>query len=111
MNALKVLEEKIAALASVVNDLVSQNQVLGADNKKLAAEKKLLEIQNNELAAECMKLTHELAQTEAKLNAVEDSIVHGNEKIDELNRERSLTRTMVDDLIKSIDLLVSHENQ
>ena len=83
MEALVLLEKKIAALVDVVQEL---------KNEKL-------------------KLVEENIQLALKLEAVEYSLLTDNERIEKLNQERALTKTVVDDLIRSIDLLVENEKQ
>lgn len=111
MDALKILEQKIVSLVKMIGELQAQIKKLSTDNKKLQEKKSEAEAEAKGLKAENARLAEELAQIEAKLNVVEDSLVHGNETIDSLGKERTLTKSMVDDLIASIDSLVSHEKQ
>ena len=83
MEALVLLEKKIAALVDVVQEL---------KNEKL-------------------KLVEESIQLALKIEAMEYSLLTDNERIEKLNQERALTKTVVDDLIRSIDLLVENEKQ
>jgi len=78
MDALKVLDEKIAGLISRINDLEADNAKLTADN----------------------------AQLTAKLESMETSMLSDIKRIEELDQEKALTRMVVDDLIKNIDSLV-----
>lgn len=111
MNSLKILEQKIVSLVTMISELQEQIKKLSADNKKLQEKKLEADAEAKEMKAENAKLAEELAQIEAKLNAVEDTVVYGNDTINELSRERTLTKSMVDDLIASIDSLVSIEKQ
>ncbi len=77
MDALKVLDEKIAGLISRINDLEADNAKLAADN----------------------------AQLTAKLETMETSMLSDIKRIEELDQEKALTRMVVDDLIKNIDSL------
>ncbi len=83
MELLSVLEKKIVALAGVVQQLKQENSQLREEN----------------------------AQLGAKLEMMESSLLVDSERIEKLNEERVLTKTVVDDLIRSIDLLVENEKQ
>ena len=63
------------------------------------------------LQAENAKLAEENAQLSAKLKAIENSIEVDGDRMEELNQEKALTKMVVDDLIKSIDSLVTDEKQ
>lgn len=82
MEALSILEEKIIKLL----DHVAQ---LKEENNKLAEENARFKEQNE---------------------ALENSLLKNNKNIDDLNQEKTLTRMVVDDLIKNIDSLVSSEH-
>ncbi|HZW61887.1 MAG TPA: hypothetical protein VFF04_06715 [Candidatus Babeliales bacterium] len=83
MEALSVLEKKIAALVELVQ----------------------------ELREEKSKLVEQNAQLMARIEHAEDSLLTDNERLEKLNQERALTKTVVDDLIRSIDLLVENEKR
>ena len=97
MEALRMLEEKIVSLVAIVQELKAKNEALAVENTKDRAE--LIE-----LKAENTKLIEENASLAAKLERVEDTVLIGNERMQE-------TKLAVDDLIKSIDALVSSEHQ
>ena len=104
MEALSVLEDKIRSLVTFVKELKTHNEALQLDKRKLEEE-------NEELKAENAKFAEENAQLIAQLKGIEESILKENKQVKELNQERSITKAVVDDLIKSIDILVEHENQ
>jgi len=83
MQALKLLEEKIASLIELIKELKNENA----------------------------KLAEENAQLEVKVKSLEDSLKDDVKQSDKLTEEKELTRLAVDDLIKSIDSLVELENQ
>ena len=64
-----------------------------------------------ELKAENDKLSEGNAQLTFQLNAIENSIQKETGHVQELTEERSMTRSVLDDLIKSIDSIVENENQ
>jgi hypothetical protein len=64
-----------------------------------------------ELKAENAKLAEGNAQLTFQLNTIESSILKETGHVLELTEERSITRLVLDDLIKSIDLIVENENQ
>ena len=80
MEALSVLEKKIASLISLVKELKTKNERLAKENAELID----------------------------KLEMVEGSMFKDNENIEELNQEKALTKMVVDDLIKDIDSLVEN---
>jgi uncharacterized coiled-coil DUF342 family protein len=83
MEVLSVLEKKVATLVGVVQELKKENARLYEENNQLSA----------------------------KLDMVESSLLVDSEQLDKLNQERVFTKTVVDDLIRSIDLLVENEKQ
>ncbi len=83
MKALGILEKKITALVAVVQDLKKENKRLQEENVHLAT----------------------------KLSSMEESLLVDVERIEKLNQEKVLTKNIVDDLIRSIDLLVENEKQ
>lgn len=97
MDALRILEEKIISLVVVVQDLKAKNEALKAEVSKESAVKQKLEATNAELVEENSELS-------AKISIMENSVLKGNERIEE-------TKVVVDDLIRSIDALVGNEHQ
>ena len=83
MEKLQVLEQKISSLIEVAQKLKKENAQLVENSAQLAA----------------------------KLAAMEKSLMGDNERIEEFDKERKLTKTIVDDLIRSIDSLVENEKQ
>lgn len=81
MEALKVLEKKIASLVALVHKLK-------ADNAQLAEEK-----------AQLMSESANLKKT----------VLTDNKQIEKSSKEKALTKSMIDDLIKSVDSLVEQE--
>jgi regulator of replication initiation timing len=82
MDSLKVLEDKLSSLVGLVKDLKSENA----------------------------KLAEENAQLSSKLAMLEKSLQGDAEYIQGLKEEKELTKMSVDDLIKSIDLLVENQS-
>jgi len=97
MDVFKVLEEKIATLVGVVQDLKSKNEALKAENEKAKKECEALQYERDELLKDN-------AQLLSKFDAMESSLHVGNERMEE-------TKIVVDDLIRSIDALVGNEHQ
>ena len=83
MEVLNVLEKKIASLIEMI--------------KELKAEKALLLDEN--------------ATLKEKLEKIESSILLREQNVEERSQEIILTKMIVDDLIKSIDLLVEEQHQ
>lgn len=80
-------------------------EALGILEKKIASLIELL----GQLRDERARLVEEKAQLVAKLDLLESSLLTDSEHIEKLNQEKALTKTVVDDLIKSIDLLVEEK--
>ena len=104
MEVLFILEEKIKTLVAGVKNLKEQHSVLQQENSSLKLE-------HESLKAENVKLVESNAQLTAQLNAVENSILLETGHVQELKEERSMTRLVLDDLLKSIDSIVEGENQ
>src|SRR3990167_6078199 len=105
MNALQLLEQKISSLVAMTKELKDRNDFLEKEVVNLGKEKKSLETQTNKLAESNMKLA-------ARLENLEKKAVEGSDQINELNQERALTKTAVNDLLermKSIDSLVEKQ--
>ena len=85
MDILKKLQGKISLLVEVA--------------KKLKADKEQVLLENEMLMEENGELKIQLAN-------LENSLLKETKNIDDLSQERAMTKMVVDDLIKSIDLLV-----
>lgn len=83
MNALSILEEKVAQLVGLVNELKKENTALLSENALLIEE----------------------------VQALESSVLKDTQKLDVLNQEKEATKAVVDDLIRNINALVSNEVQ
>ncbi len=105
MDVFQVLEQKISYLVSKVTELKEKNG-------SLHAEVELLRKESNDMKIENAKFAEENAQLNLKLEMLERDALRGNDQINELNEERSLTKMAVDDLLerlKVIDSLVEHQ--
>jgi cell division protein FtsB len=104
MEVVLVLEEKIKALITMAKGMKEQHEALQLKHDSLKSE-------NAELKAENDTLTENNAQLTFQLNTIEKSILKETGHVQELTEERSMTRLVLDDLIKSIDSIVENENQ
>jgi chromosome segregation ATPase len=104
MNTLSILEEKIKLLVVHVQKLQSEKAVLARDREAL-------EKRNKDLESEHARLIEENIRLQEKAKEAHISTTKGNKQLDALNKERELTKNAVDELIKSIDGLVSSEVQ
>lgn len=104
MEVLLILEEKIKALVAMFKDIKNQYS-------ELQSRYDSLKMEIVELKAENAKLVEGNAQLTFQLNTIESSILKETGHVLELTEERSMTRLVLDDLIKSIDLIVENENQ
>jgi regulator of replication initiation timing len=103
MEALMALEEKVKALVLYAKGLNDQLQALKPENN-------LLKLENSELKAENAQLVESNAQLTIQLNTLKDSMLLETDQVHELKEERLVTRSVLDDLIKSIDSIVENEN-
>lgn len=83
MKPLGILEEKIAQLVALMNQLKAQNG----------------------------KLVEENSQLEKVIQTLESSVKQDGKVLDKLHEETEATKAVVDDLIKNINALVSNEVQ
>jgi len=104
MEVVLILEEKIKALIVKVKQVTEQNDALQSKYDLLKNEFAELKAENNMLSEANAQLTFQL-------NAIEKSVQKETVHVQELTEERSMTRSALDDLIKSIDLIVENENQ
>jgi FtsZ-binding cell division protein ZapB len=104
MEVLLMLEEKVKTLVATIKDLKNQLSALRSEYDSL-------KIEVVDLKAENAKLAEGNAQLTFQLNTIESSILKETSHVQELTEERSMTRLVLDDLIKSIDLIVENENQ
>ena len=104
MEVVLVLEEKIRTLIAMVKSMKEEQHDLQSKYDSLKSE-------HAELKAENDKLTQGNAQLTFQLNVIEKSMLKETGHVQELTEERSMTRLVLDDLIKSIDSIVENENQ
>jgi hypothetical protein len=104
MEVLIILEEKIKTLVAVVKSLKEHNDLLQSKYDSLKAS-------YTQLQAEHDTLTEGNAQLTFQLKTIENTILKETGHMQELTEERSMTRLVLDDLIKSIDSIVENENQ
>lgn len=102
MELLVGLEEKIQVLIGLAHELKLENKRLLSDNTSLIEEIKLLKADNVDLFNENTKIA-------AQLKTVEEAMLRENKIVDVLSQEKSATKLVVDDLIKSIETLVERE--
>ncbi len=101
MEILKVLEQKIVALAAIIKEMK-------VENAQLVNEKKDLEATNKALGLEVLKLNGELEDAQGQLRAMENSIL---KEYEQNSKDQQLTKSAVDELIKSIEFLVGENQQ
>lgn len=86
MNMLQALEQKVVALVSIVHSLKQENDNLKQDVSGFKEENKKLKKQVEMLESSVLKESSRLQE--------------------QLQKEKELTKTVVDDLIKNIDALL-----
>jgi FtsZ-binding cell division protein ZapB len=111
MEVVLMLEEKIKALIAMAKGMKEEHVALQSKYNSLNDEYSSLKNENTELKAENDKLAEGNAQLTFQLNTIEKSILKETGHVQELTEERSMTRLVLDDLIKSIDSIVENENQ
>lgn len=82
-------------------------EVLNVLEKKIASLIEMIK----ELKAEKAQLIEENIELKQKLESFESSLLSREKHVEERNQEIVLTKMVVDDLIKSIDLLVEEQQQ
>ncbi|MCL5875861.1 MAG: hypothetical protein M1114_05305 [Candidatus Dependentiae bacterium] len=90
MDAFKILEEKVAVLIERLQQAKQEVAHLSDENSRLSGENEQLVI---------------------KVKALEDALMVDTERIDKLDQEKTITKMVVDDLIKNIDALVEVDGQ
>jgi hypothetical protein len=91
MNLLQSLEKKVVVLVGLVQKLKQENAQLKEDISGFEKEKKELKKQIDMLESSMLKESNRLQE--------------------QLQKEKELTKTVVDDLIRNIDAIVEGENQ
>src|SRR5579864_1027379 len=104
MEVIFALEEKVKTLIACIKKLKDQLHASLQENDILKAEIQELKAENTTLAEHNAQLT-------VQLKAIESSMLIETDHVNELKEERSVTRSALDDLIKSIDSIVENENQ
>lgn len=104
MEVVSILEEKIKTLIAAVKGIRHEHITL-------QSKYDFLQNENTQLKAENVRLTECNAQLNLQLRTIEESMLKETGQIQELTEERSITRLVLDDLIKSIDSIVENENQ
>lgn len=111
MEAVLVLEEKVKALIAMLKTAQNQHKTVQEQHAALQSKYDSLKNEYAQLKAENDQLFEGNAQLTFQVNAIEKSILKETGHVQELTQERSITRSALDDLIKSIDLIVENENQ
>jgi uncharacterized coiled-coil DUF342 family protein len=104
MEAVIILEEKVKTLIAMAKNIKEQHNALQSKYDSLKNEFTQLKAENDILFEGNAQLTFQL-------NAIEKSMFKETGHVQELTEERSITRSALDDLIKSIDSIVENENQ
>lgn len=91
MNLLQSLEKKVVVLVGLVQKLKQENAQLKEDISGSEKDKKELKKQIDMLESSMLKESNRLQE--------------------QLQKEKELTKTVVDDLIRNIDAIVEGENQ
>ncbi len=105
MDALRLLEEKISSLVTIIKELKKKNKQLSDEVHAISKEK-------SKLITENAKVAEENAQLLVKASSLEKKALEGNDQINELNQEKALTKIAVDDLLDrliSIDSLIEKQ--
>ncbi len=111
MDVLKVLEQQVQSLVTLVKDLRKTNNILESKVQKLQAQIDDWSTKNKDLKAENAHLTEENIQLATKLNGLEGCVQQGNQTIHKLSEEQQSAKLAIDDLIKSINGLVTEKQR
>jgi chromosome segregation ATPase len=102
MNALHLLEEKVCLLVEHIKKLQGERDVLVEEQKVNKKEYSLLSDELENVLQENKKL-------QTKLKELQKTSADGNKELELLSHEREQALLAVDNLIKSIDGLITHE--
>lgn len=102
MSILLGLEEKVQTLVLLSKRLKEEQVALSEENASLKTEIASLKADNADLVDEVMKL-------EAELKTVQTCLEEETRSLSALHQEKSAAKVAVDDLIKSITILVESE--
>ena len=94
MEILQALEQKIAQLVALIKELKAANETLTQSNERLMQEIDVI--------------ASERADLQKRIDVLENSMLKGSATVEE---EKALTKMVVDDLFKSIDVLIGNEQQ
>jgi chromosome segregation ATPase len=111
MDVLKVLEQQVSSLVSLIKDLKKTNSSLENKVEKIQAQLEDLTSKNKGLKTENAHLTEENMQLASKLGALEGSVQQGNQTIHRLNEEQQSAKLAIDELLKSISGLVTEKQR
>jgi regulator of replication initiation timing len=98
MEKLQVLESKVHALVNLFTELKVKLQ-------ESLEQRDILQLQNNELRDENMKLATDYALLEMQLSSMRGTAQEDNQQINALNHEKTEAKKMLDELIRTIDTL------
>lgn len=114
MEHFSVLEKKLMILIESkksdmarMSELSAELKMMKEENLKLA---EAVESAQNSSNDDLSKLLEENEQLRQQIEKLEDTLLVRHQSIEGLNQERELAKMAVDDLIKSIDILVEHES-
>lgn len=114
MEQLSVLEKKLMMLieskkkdAARISELCMELEMKSQDHLKLSQE---MESTRGSSQDEMVRLMEENEQLKKQVEKLEDTLLVRHQSIEGLNQEREFTKMAVDDLIKSIDILVEQES-
>jgi chromosome segregation ATPase len=111
MEALKILEQQVTSLIALVKELRKTNGSLESKLNKLQTQSDNWVKENKELKTANASLTEENVQLATKLSGLEGSVQQGNQTIHKLSEEQESAKLAIDDLIKSINDLVTEKQR
>ena len=111
MEALKILEQQVASLIVLVKELKKTNGSLESNLYKLQSQSESWAKENKDLRVANASLTEENVQLATKLGGLEGSVQQGNQTIYKLSEEQETAKLAIDDLIKSINDLVTEKQR
>ncbi len=100
MDTLQLLEQKISSLVSIVKELKTKKD-------QLQEKYTLIQKDHDTLKTENARLAEESAQLVAKIGTLERESLKGNDQINELNQEKTVTKMAVDDLLERLKVIDS----
>jgi chromosome segregation ATPase len=110
MEQFSILEKKLMALIEIKKQDTQRITDLTLELERSRDERRSLEERSTVLQQELVNAHEEITLLRAQTEKLEEGLLARHQNIEGLHQERELTKMAVDDLIKSIDVLIEAEH-